>query len=93
METGGTGTYANTNPILEPPDQGLCTGAGYVMETVNDSLRVYTTAGVAKTTNSVPLKPKAQAELKCLRVVSVGALIAEAVRRIHNEESVSSLFN
>jgi ribose-phosphate pyrophosphokinase len=45
------------------------------------------------TTNSVPLKPKAQAELQSLRVVSVGGLIAEAVRRIHNEESVSSLFN
>jgi hypothetical protein len=26
---------------LEPPDQGLCVGNGYVMETVNDALRVY----------------------------------------------------
>jgi hypothetical protein len=55
QETGGTGKYAATNGTLEPPDQGLCTGAGYVMETVNDALRVYTTAGVATTTNSVPL--------------------------------------
>jgi len=30
---------------LEPPDQGLCAGNGYVMETVNDVLRVYNTAG------------------------------------------------
>lgn len=30
---------------LEPPDQGLCVGNGLVMETVNDVLRVYTTAG------------------------------------------------
>jgi ribose-phosphate pyrophosphokinase len=45
------------------------------------------------TTNSIPLSSKAQAELPGLKVLSVGSLIAEAVRRIHNEESVSSLFN
>jgi hypothetical protein len=55
MEGGGTGLYANTQPTLEPPDQGLCTGAGFVMEAVNDALRVYTTGGVAQTPLSVPL--------------------------------------
>jgi ribose-phosphate pyrophosphokinase len=45
------------------------------------------------TTNSIPLRPKAQAELPMLKVLSVAGLIAEAIRRIHNEESVSSLFN
>jgi ribose-phosphate pyrophosphokinase len=45
------------------------------------------------TTNTIPLRAKAQAELPGLKVLSVGALIAEAIRRIHNEESVSSLFN
>jgi ribose-phosphate pyrophosphokinase len=45
------------------------------------------------TTNSIPLASKAQAELSQIKVLSVGALIAEAIRRIHNEESVSSLFN
>lgn len=30
---------------LEPPDQGLCVGNGYVLETVNDVLRVYNTQG------------------------------------------------
>jgi len=44
------------------------------------------------TTNTIPLRAKVQAELSNLRVLSVGALIAEAVRRIHHEESVSSLF-
>ncbi len=44
-------------------------------------------------TNSIPLSAKAQAELPNMKVLSVGSLIAEAVRRIHNEESVSSLFN
>jgi len=30
---------------LEPPDQGLCVGNGYVLETVNDVLRVFGTSG------------------------------------------------
>jgi ribose-phosphate pyrophosphokinase len=45
------------------------------------------------TTNTIPLRAKAQAELGSLKVLSVASLIAEAIRRIHNEESVSSLFN
>jgi ribose-phosphate pyrophosphokinase len=44
------------------------------------------------TTNTIPLRARTQ-ELTNLKVLSVGGLIAEAVRRIHNEESVSSLFN
>ena len=45
------------------------------------------------TTNTIPMRAKAQAELGSLKVLSVASLIAEAIRRIHNEESVSSLFN
>ena len=30
---------------LEPPDQGLCSGNGYVLETVNDVLAIYDQAG------------------------------------------------
>jgi ribose-phosphate pyrophosphokinase len=45
------------------------------------------------TTNSIPLRAKTQAELSRLKVLSVGSLLAQAVSRIHNEESVSSLFN
>jgi len=45
------------------------------------------------TTNSIPLRAKTQAELPNLKVLSVAGLIAEAIRRIHNEESVSSLFS
>jgi len=45
------------------------------------------------TTNTIPLRAKAQAELQGIKVLSVASLIAEAIRRIHNEESVSSLFN
>ena len=34
---------------VEPPDQGLCVGNGYVIESVNDVIRVYDTAGNALT--------------------------------------------
>lgn len=30
---------------LEPPDQGLCAGNGFVLETINDVLRIYDTSG------------------------------------------------
>ena len=41
------------------------------------------------TTNTIPLRAKAQAELGSLKVLSVASLIAEGIRRIHNEESMS----
>lgn len=34
---------------VEPPDQGLCAGNGFVMESVNDVLRVYDTSGTPLT--------------------------------------------
>ncbi|HKF06054.1 MAG TPA: hypothetical protein VKB49_27285 [Candidatus Sulfotelmatobacter sp.] len=34
---------------IEPPDQGLCAGNGFVMEAINDVLRVYDTKGNAQT--------------------------------------------
>jgi hypothetical protein len=37
----GTGVYTNTQFSLEPPDQGLCVGGGFVLETVNTALAVY----------------------------------------------------
>ncbi|PID77441.1 MAG: phosphoribosylpyrophosphate synthetase [Deltaproteobacteria bacterium] len=42
-------------------------------------------------TNSIPLREEAK---KCskIKVLSVSALLADAIRRIHNEDSVSSLF-
>src|SRR6202790_4042919 len=44
------------------------------------------------TTNSIPLRAKTQAELTNVKVLSVATLLAEAIQRIHKEESVSSLF-
>jgi ribose-phosphate pyrophosphokinase len=42
-------------------------------------------------TNSIPLRDEA---LKCdkIKVLSVSNLLADAINRIHNEDSVSSLF-
>jgi hypothetical protein len=34
---------------VEPPDQGLCAGNGFVLESVNDVLRIFNSAGVALT--------------------------------------------
>jgi ribose-phosphate pyrophosphokinase len=42
-------------------------------------------------TNSVPLQPQAQ-KCKKIKVLSVARLIAEAIRRTHDEQSISSLF-
>ena len=41
----GTGNYANTQFSLEPPDQGLCVGNGYVMEPINNAIAVYNMDG------------------------------------------------
>ncbi len=46
----GTGTsYENTQFSLEPPDQGLCVGDGFVVETVNTAIRVRDTSGTSLT--------------------------------------------
>ena len=42
-------------------------------------------------TNSIPLREEARATGK-FKVVSVARLLAEAIRRIHNSDSISSLF-
>jgi hypothetical protein len=43
--------YANNGNqfSVEPPDQALCVGGGYVMEAVNDVLQVYSPSGAAAT--------------------------------------------
>jgi hypothetical protein len=41
----GTGAFTNTQFSLEPPDQGLCVGNGFVVETINTALAVYRTDG------------------------------------------------
>ena len=41
----GTGIFANSQGSLEPPDQGLAVGNGFVLESVNDALAVYDQTG------------------------------------------------
>ena len=42
-------------------------------------------------TNSIPLRPEAQ-QVDKIKVLSIAPLMGEAIRRIHHDESVSSLF-
>jgi ribose-phosphate pyrophosphokinase len=42
-------------------------------------------------TNTIPLRGAAL-DCKKIKVLSVSSLLAEAIKRIHNEDSVSSLF-
>ena len=43
-------------------------------------------------TDTIPLKPDAARELQNLTILTVSELLGEAMRRIHRDESVSSLF-
>jgi len=44
------GSSAGTNQFsLEPPDQGLCAGNGFVVEAINDVIRVYSPTGAGLT--------------------------------------------
>jgi len=45
----GTGIYVNTQFSLEPPDQGLCVGNGFVVEPINDAFAVYSERGTQLT--------------------------------------------
>jgi ribose-phosphate pyrophosphokinase len=45
------------------------------------------------TTNSVPVAPEKSRALPHLRVLSVAPLLAEAIKRIHDGSSISSLFD
>jgi ribose-phosphate pyrophosphokinase len=65
-----------THPVLSGP------AVERISKSVIDELVV---------TDTIPLKPEAEACPK-IRVVSVAALMAETVRRICEESSVSSLF-
>ena len=49
QRTAGTGQYVNTQFSLEPPDQGLCVGHGFVIEPVNLAFAVYNESGTRLT--------------------------------------------
>ena len=45
QRVAGTGAYTNTQFSLEPPDQALCAGGGFVVEAVNNAIAVYDKSG------------------------------------------------
>ncbi len=45
QRVAGTGVYTNTQFSLEPPDQALCAGGGFVVEAVNNAIAVYDNSG------------------------------------------------
>ena len=49
QRNAGTGQYVNTQFSLEPPDQGLCVGHGFVIEPVNLAFAVYNERGTRLT--------------------------------------------
>ena len=51
----GTGIYANSQFSLEPPDQALCVGNGFVMEAVNTALAVHHAGSGAIVAGPTPL--------------------------------------
>jgi len=63
---------------------GLFTGSAI------QKLRAHPDITEIVTTNTVPLPPEKR--LPNMQVISIAPLLAEAIRRIHNGESVSSLF-
>ncbi len=65
-----------THPVLSGP------AVSRIKESVLKSLVV---------TNTIPLREEAQ-KVDKIKVLSVSALLGEAIRRTHNEDSVSSLF-
>jgi hypothetical protein len=55
QRVAGTGIYVNTQFSLEPPDQGLCVGNGFVVEPVNTAMQIYDTSGNAMLSGAVAL--------------------------------------
>jgi len=55
QRAAGTGLYTNTQFSLEPPDQALCVGNGFVLESVNTALRVFNATTGAAVTGTIPL--------------------------------------
>ncbi|MDR2387848.1 MAG: ribose-phosphate pyrophosphokinase [Deltaproteobacteria bacterium] len=61
--------------------------SGQALDLINDSSLTQVVV-----TNTIPLNPAGR-NISKIKVLSVASLLAEAIRRIHQEDSVSSLFN
>jgi len=91
IDTGGTLIHS-VDALLKQGARSIsaaCTHAvlsGPAIQRINDSPLVHVIA-----TNSMPTLEKEQ-ECPKLKTLSIAELLAEAIKRIHNEDSVSSLF-
>lgn len=91
VDTAGTLTQA-ANALLQAGAKKVaacCTHAvlsGHALEKINQSALEEMVVS-----DTIPLKPEAQA-CKKIVVLSVATLLGEAIKRIHNNDSVSSLF-
>ena len=91
IDTGGTLIHS-VEALLKQGARSIsaaCTHAvlsGPAIQRINDSRLVHVIA-----TNSMPTQEKEQ-DCPKLKALSIAELFAEAIKRIHNEDSVSSLF-
>jgi ribose-phosphate pyrophosphokinase len=91
IDTAGTLIHS-AQALLEKGAKSIsaaCTHAvlsGPAIQRINNSA-----LATVITTNSIPTEDK-QAECSKLKTLSIGSLLAEAITRIHHEDSVSSLF-
>jgi ribose-phosphate pyrophosphokinase len=92
IDTAGTITQA-AQALYDNGARRVCAAcshgvlSGPAIERINESV-----LEEVITTDTIPLEAKA-AECKKLRILSVSKLLAEAIKRIHEETSVSSLFD
>jgi ribose-phosphate pyrophosphokinase len=90
VDTAGTLIQAVETLKREGARRVLCCGVHAVLSgPAIDRLR-HSELEELVITNSIPLPPDKQ--IPKIRVLSVAPLLAEAIRRIHDEESVSTLF-
>ncbi len=91
VDTAGTLTQA-ANALMQAGAKKVaacCTHAvlsGHALEKINQSA-----LEAMVVSDTIPLKPEAQS-CKKIVVLSVATLLGEAIKRIHNNDSVSSLF-
>ena len=98
-----SGTYNATTEVYHndacSPNLGIAKTVTPALATLGQPIRYtlsYSNSGTMASTNvvitdTVPLRPEAD-DCEQIRVVSISHLLSEAIRRINNEESVSSLF-
>src|SRR5258708_8706288 len=82
MEKAGTGKYAGVNGGLEPPDQALCAGNGYVVEGVNLAFQFFKVGSQARAAQSnavSPVIPMAQFFQAALSTVATPSVTVPAL--------------